>query len=256
MIDNIDQKIQRESLFVRRVDRQTVRKAPTKADLLKQGKLSKNSAMNQFCNGILEYIYSRITLLQCVASNWIKIQQQLKFYIFLDFKTQMLKQCHRYQEAESVQSSKKFLKVIDVAWDLNLYRHIFNMRQLSMFEILQYLQRQFFYHAKWIQNRMDYGNPVTEYNNFSNIKENLKIKESTSSGGSDDNSRLAYLQMVPQTQRNHSVEIRHKKKFTILTEDREEQTQKLSTATWVNLPILFGSKTKMDYFNNYYMHED
>ncbi|KAA6390979.1 MAG: hypothetical protein EZS28_013493 [Streblomastix strix] len=52
------------------------------------------------------------------------------------------------------------------------------MCKLSMFEILQYLQRQFCYHAKWVQIRIDQNTPVTTYANFSIIKENLKVKES------------------------------------------------------------------------------
>ncbi|KAA6375517.1 MAG: hypothetical protein EZS28_028954 [Streblomastix strix] len=49
---------------------------------------------------------------------------------------------------------RRYLKDTQGLWDLDLYRHICDMHDPTMYEVLQYLQRQVFCHVKYIQSKM------------------------------------------------------------------------------------------------------
>ncbi|KAA6393562.1 MAG: hypothetical protein EZS28_010910 [Streblomastix strix] len=161
-----------------------------------------------------------------------------------------------YRDVETRQSKRNLLKDNDGAQYVSFLKYICDISELIVFKVLQYLQRQVFGQAKWIQSRMGQGNSVTSPINPLTTEDYKEVQERASLISSLDSARLAKLEVVHRTERDCNTEEILWREFTSLTNGSETQKQMLCSANWKDLPFLMGAKTEREYFDYYYKVEN
>ncbi|KAA6398222.1 MAG: hypothetical protein EZS28_006246 [Streblomastix strix] len=173
--------------------------------------------------------------------------------LFKHYTRQLIKVIRMQRERNEERSP---LEDTQGAWDLELYRCIYDTRKPIMHEVLQYLQRQHCCQAKLIQSIMVQGSSTTALTNFITTENYKEDQTRASSNRSLDCAKMAKLEVVNGVERDCNAEEMLKCKYASLTNGSETQKQRLGAATWIDLPFLVRTKTEKSFSDNCYKLED